>query len=134
MAELRTGPPEVIDRGEGWVEVARRYPLWSAIAEEYRLTEVEIRRHRQLERYQQMEIDNLHNPRCLVATQPAGYDDKWAPCRKPVRTGYNLCRNHGGPPSQIQRDTELAKLQAEVAELRAELAERQPTQTQANAG
>ncbi len=122
------GPPTVSARGEGWIEVGRRFPLWDSIPADFRVTEQMIRARitrvatLRFLAYQEGEVQRLDHPACSVAVVQTIYNGRWAPCAQAVRVGADLCRQHGGPPV---RDTQTARsvlaLEAENAALRAEL-------------
>lgn len=109
---------------DGWIEIVRRYRLWSDVQEHERVTDEIIRKSRYGgSAYTDAEILNLHNPSCIVALKHARHGGRWAPCNQPVKAGADRCKHHGGPSSAATAQKEVgptkAQLLVEVEALRA---------------
>lgn len=92
----------------GWVEVVRRYRLWSSLTDEERRDslrrlndECTLRQPylwKDLVRDRDaVEANVIHG--CAVAVESRHASGAWVPCPSPVHRGNSLCARHGGATS-----------------------------------
>jgi len=114
-------PADVRDLGNGWIEVPRRFRLWSAVPVEERLSEDDVKRRnaRLADWVTDRDIELLRNPGCVVAIQFQGRA-LWRPCGNPASGPLCAAHSPNEPGSKAARKS-YRQLKAENEAMAARL-------------